>query len=113
MLRYDHPTLIASAAIKQGSSDCTMTTSALPYRTRSKESISKVDDICDVELKAVDAGDVELSPNTDYSGFTQKTDPIEIKLVRKLDLFIMVRIVRGNCYSPTAFSMVHVLVELS
>lgn len=25
----------------------------------------------------------------DYSGFTQKTDPKEIKLVRKLDLYIM------------------------
>lgn len=25
----------------------------------------------------------------DYSGFTQKTDPREIKLVRKLDIYIM------------------------
>lgn len=35
------------------------------------------------EEKAVNA-------NADYSGFTQKTDPKEIKLVRKLDAYIMV-----------------------
>lgn len=29
----------------------------------------------------------------DYSGFEQKTDPKEIKLVRKLDLYIMVSII--------------------
>lgn len=38
----------------------------------------------------------------DYSGFAQKTDPKEIKLVRKLDLHIMVsatviRIVKLTC----------------
>lgn len=33
----------------------------------------------------------ETSQVGDYSGFTQKTDPKEIKLVRKLDLYIMVR----------------------
>lgn len=32
----------------------------------------------------------ETSLVGDYSGFTQKTDPKEIKLVRKLDLYIMV-----------------------
>lgn len=31
----------------------------------------------------------EVAKNADYSGFTQKTDPKEIKLVRKLDLYIM------------------------
>jgi hypothetical protein len=29
----------------------------------------------------------------DYSGFEQKTDPKEIKLVRKLDMYIMVSII--------------------
>lgn len=32
-----------------------------------------------------------VNSNADYSGFTQKTDPKEIRLVRKLDLYIMVR----------------------
>lgn len=32
-----------------------------------------------------------VAGNVDYSGFTQKTDPKEIKLVRKLDIYIMVR----------------------
>jgi hypothetical protein len=31
-----------------------------------------------------------VDKNVDYSGFAQKTDPAEIKLVRKLDLHIMV-----------------------
>lgn len=36
-------------------------------------------------------GDTELEPNTnlDYSGAAKKTDPAEIKLVKRLDLFIM------------------------
>lgn len=32
----------------------------------------------------------------DYSGFAQKTDPKEIKLVKKLDLYIMVRLSMGT-----------------
>lgn len=41
-------------------------------------------DIFEVEVaKAVGEGEV------DYSGFAQKTDPAEIKLVRKLDRYIM------------------------
>jgi hypothetical protein len=32
----------------------------------------------------------QVNSNADYSGFTQKTDPKEIKLVRKLDMYIMV-----------------------
>jgi hypothetical protein len=39
----------------------------------------------DVDLKAQDK-DQKL----DYSGFAQKSDPKEIKLVRKLDIYIMV-----------------------
>lgn len=33
---------------------------------------------------------LEKNPNGDYSGAVAKTDPEEIKLVRKLDLWIMV-----------------------
>jgi len=36
-----------------------------------------------------------VNSNADYSGFTQKTDPKEIKLVRKLDMYIMV----SSCHS--------------
>lgn len=35
--------------------------------------------------------DVSPSPAGDYTGFVRKTDPAEIKLVRKLDRRIMVR----------------------
>lgn len=40
----------------------------------------------EADLKAKDQS------NLDYSGFAQKTDPKEVKLVRKLDIRIMVRI---------------------
>lgn len=63
-----------------------MTTNVLTYEQR-KESTSKYDD--DIDVKVAEAGGE--NPLADYSGFTQKTDPVEIKLVRKLDLFIMVR----------------------
>lgn len=50
----------------------------------------------------------ETSQVGDYSGFTQKTDPKEIKLVRKLDLYIMVRPLTS--FSP--WLSVHVLDRL-
>lgn len=66
-------------------------TGVLPYQGHSKEknSTSKQDDV-DYDVKVVDIEGE--GPPVDYSGFTQKTDPVEIKLVRKLDLFIMVRL---------------------
>lgn len=67
-----------------------MATNVLTYDQR-KESISKYDD--DIDVKVAEAGGE--NPNVDYSGFTQKTDPVEIKLVRKLDLFIMVSVLRA------------------
>jgi hypothetical protein len=33
--------------------------------------------------------DIKATTKADYSGFTRKTDPKEIKLVRKLDRYIM------------------------
>ena len=42
------------------------------------------DELSVVGAKVADSG------KTDYSGFAQKTDPKEIKLVRKLDMYIMV-----------------------
>lgn len=41
-----------------------------------------------VEVK--DPEGLEVDEGGDYSGFRQKTDPVEIKLVRKLDRYIMV-----------------------
>lgn len=67
-----------------------MATNVLTYDQR-KESISKYDD--DIDVKVAEAGGENA--NVDYSGFTQKTDPVEIKLVRKLDLFIMVSVLRA------------------
>lgn len=66
-----------------------MATNVLPYQPQTKESTSKNDDL-DIDIKAAEAGGAE-EVRVDYSGFTQKTDPVEIKLVRKLDMFIMVR----------------------
>ncbi|EKC99691.1 major facilitator superfamily transporter [Trichosporon asahii var. asahii CBS 8904] len=61
-----------------------MATNVLSYDQR-KDSTSKYDD--DIDVKVAEAGGDD--PRVDYSGFAQKTDPVEIKLVRKLDLFIM------------------------
>ena len=48
------------------------------------------DQFVHVEDNQVHENQVERDPNADYSGFTQKTDPVEIRLVRKLDMYIMV-----------------------
>jgi hypothetical protein len=42
----------------------------------------------DIEAASLKGDDVQQ--DVDYSGFAQKTDPAEIKLVRKLDIRIMV-----------------------
>jgi len=53
--------------------------------------IEKVDDIGHIETApSIYEKDVQHTGKVDYSGFSQKTDPKEIKLVRKLDLHIMV-----------------------
>ncbi len=59
-------------------------TQALTYDKDDKREV----DVHELEVKQPvgEAVDVKV----DYSGFTQKTDPAEIKLVRKLDCFIMV-----------------------
>lgn len=46
-----------------------------------------------LHVEETDDGDLKAQnkdEKLDYSGFAQKTDPKEIKLVRKLDLYIMV-----------------------
>ena len=53
--------------------------------------IDKKDEFVHVEDPDVEEKAIAQDPNADYSGFTQKTDPVEIKLVRKLDMYIMVR----------------------
>lgn len=69
---------------------------ALPYESKSRQSIDKVDNVelGEPEIKAPVA---DSDAVVDYSGFTQKTDPREIKLVRKLDMYIMVRGVGMAC----------------
>lgn len=49
--------------------------------------------LAEKKLKEPDADNTKLatfiSNNVDYSGATKKIDPVEIKLVRKLDMWIM------------------------
>ena len=52
--------------------------------------IDKKEEFVHVEDPDVEEKAIAQDPNADYSGFTQKTDPVEIKLVRKLDMYIMV-----------------------
>jgi hypothetical protein len=49
-------------------------------------SISKFDDE-KIDIAQIESA--EAAQEGDYSGFTQKTDPKEIRLVRKLDMHIM------------------------
>lgn len=59
-----------------------------------RPSIEKIEDekieIADGDVAVLEAGADGEKKKGDYSGFTQKTDPQEIKLVRKLDWYIMV-----------------------
>lgn len=78
------------------------TTTRLSYDNDAKPDVQLVER---VDEKAVDVEQV-VAPvyedetdlkskdqsNLDYSGFAQKTDPKEVKLVRKLDIRIMVRL---------------------
>jgi hypothetical protein len=61
------------------------------HRAPSVTEVEKVDDIAHIEAApSVYEKDIQHTGKVDYSGFSQKTDPKEIKLVRKLDLHIMV-----------------------
>lgn len=66
-----------------------------------KTSISEKDH---VEVSSVtsrndrDVGIESVEPKGDYSGAAKKTDPVEIKLVRKLDIRIMVIVLSLNYY---------------
>lgn len=60
----------------------------LPTASYNK-STDKVNDTHLEEVKDPESADHDQAVG-DYSGFTQKTDPVEIKLVRKLDRYIMV-----------------------
>lgn len=44
----------------------------------------------DQVIEDVDAEKSAVGAKVDYSGFAQKSDPKEIRLVRKLDMYIMV-----------------------
>ena len=49
----------------------------------SRKTPLKADELAEIKLST------SISNNVDYSGAAGKTDPVEIKLVRKLDLWIM------------------------
>ena len=53
-----------------------------------RKSIDK--DVLDVHTADVESTMESGEKRVDYSGFAQKTDPREIKLVRKLDMYIMI-----------------------
>lgn len=67
----------------------------MPHTTNAQERLSPDRDLVEEKIPAEhveSAADKEQQggAKADYSGFTQKTDPVEIRLVRKLDLYIMV-----------------------
>lgn len=72
--------------------------------------------------ECVEKGSVKEAAAADYSGAVAKTDPAEIKLVRKLDLFIMVRAhhlsqpffirSKADTRRSPAYSLAHVLAQL-
>lgn len=73
-----------------------MTTTTSPRTDKPLKSPSLNGSTEKVDIAHVDISDNleeggEAATKGDYSGFTQKTDPKEIKLVRKLDRYIMVR----------------------
>lgn len=53
-----------------------------------KPNVEMIDSL-DPEAASVLNEKIVSDGNVDYSGFAQKTDPREIKLVRKLDIYIM------------------------
>jgi hypothetical protein len=53
-----------------------------------KAHVDMVENTLDPEGASINEKEL-ISPGADYSGFVQKTDPREIKLVRKLDIYIM------------------------
>lgn len=71
-----------------------MATTTPLQRTTSPERRSSIEKYEDEKVETVDVAVLEAAEEDkkagDYSGFTQKTDPAEIKLVRKLDWYIMV-----------------------
>jgi hypothetical protein len=61
-----------------------------PSKPTSIREVEKVDVAHVEDAQSIDEKEVLPAGKVDYSGFSQKTDPKEIKLVRKLDLHIMV-----------------------
>lgn len=55
-----------------------------------KAQIDMVETAYDPEAASINEKELATDKKVDYSGFSQKTDPREIKLVRKLDMYIMV-----------------------
>lgn len=62
-----------------------------------KKTSENMPEECDIETQSItfkDPGNMEGEPTAnagDYSGASEKTDPVEVKLVRKIDLRLMVR----------------------
>lgn len=68
--------------------------STLPYEQNSATDKADLDRKVDIDHKEDVDVEVRASDDragADYSGFTPKSDPEEIRLVRKLDCYIMVR----------------------
>jgi hypothetical protein len=90
------PTALASSSL--------FTKKAIPLFTMNPAQIRNADNLIDDphglaiyeekpntdHLETASVDEKAANTNADYSGFTQKTDPKEIKLVRKLDMYIMV-----------------------
>ncbi len=61
----------------------------LERRISEKDDLKINDPVIQVATFAGTEADDYVKPKADYSGFVQKTDPEEIKLVRKLDKYIL------------------------
>ena len=63
-----------------------------PSNEERKSTQIKTHELADAKLSTF------ISNNVDYSGASKKTDPAEIKLVRKLDMWIMPMSASISCY---------------
>lgn len=54
-----------------------------------KPNVDMIERALDPEAVSINEKEVAANGKVDYSGFAQKSDPLEIKLVKKLDLYIM------------------------
>lgn len=58
-------------------------------------------------LEAMEKDEKHNNANVDYTGSAKKTDPVEIRLVRKIDFIMMPMLWIMVCLAPTTVSEFH------